>query len=93
MIQSSGKKEATGVVCEVPCNLWGFTWAADASQKPTLTLNDHASAGSGTVLAFVAANDATTSVVMFPAPVRCFNGIYATFSGAHGDAVVYYEVL
>ena len=93
MIIPSGKVEATGVVSSVPCKLWGYTWTADADKKPTVTLRDHASAASGTVVGFAAANDANTTPVMLPAPVRCFNGIHATFSGAEGDLVVYYEVM
>ncbi len=91
MIQSSGKIEATGVVSAVPCKLWGFLWTADADKKPTVTLRDHASAASGTIVGFAAAADAATATVMLPAPVRCFNGIHATFSAAEGDLVVYYE--
>lgn len=61
------------------------------SAAATATLYDNASAGSGTILATLAAAIGTGDAVQLPADkfIACANGIYATISGTGASLTVY----
>ena len=79
----------TGAVVDKPTNLRGLTLKA-GSDAATVILHDNPSAGSGTVLAELAAVANTTAVLMFPDdPLRADAGIYATTTGTNEILIVY----
>lgn len=93
MIQSSGLKGASAVICNVPCNYWGCKLVADSGKTPLLTIYDN-TAASGTVIGYEKSSDTLTmGGQVLSRPVRCFNGIYAALSAAEGDYIVYYEII
>ena len=96
MIQSSGLKGTSAVICNVPCNYWGCKLVADSGKTPLLTIydsNNSTTAGKVEVGYEKSSDTLTMGGQVLSRPVRCFNGIYAALSAAEGDYIVYYEII
>ena len=99
MIQSSGLKDASAVICDVPCNYWGCKLINDSGEALTLTIYDSDDATTINlhpqyVIGYERSSDALTmGGQVLPYPVRCFNGIYAALSAETGDYIIYYEII
>jgi len=96
MIQSSGLKGISAVICDVPCNYWGCKLINDTSKSPTLTIYDseNSTTTNKVVIGYERSSDTLTmGGQVLPYPVRCFNGIYAELSTAEGDYIIYYEII
>ena len=96
MIQSSGLKDISAVICDVPCNYWGCKLINDSGEAPTLTIydSDDATTGGDVVIGYERSSDTLTmGGQVLPYPVRCFNGIYAELSATTGDYIIYYEII
>jgi hypothetical protein len=92
MIVSSDTKGASALIHTGQCNFWGAKLINDAGATVTLTVYDNTQ-GSGKVIDYCVASDNVNNSGMLPAPIRCFNGIYAVLSAAQGDFVIFYEIL
>ena len=91
MIQSSGLKGISAVICDVPCNYWGCKLINDVGEAPTLTIydSDDATTNGDVVIGY----ERSSGGQVLPYPIRCFNGIYAELSATTGDYIIYYEII
>lgn len=71
---------ATGVVKKTPGYYWGYIVTTTLSAA-AVTLQDHASAASGTVVDVIPASTPAGTARVFPTPVRLSAGLYATIAG------------
>lgn len=90
---TSGLKSADAVIMAMPGRLLGCIVLADGTNAATVTLYDHASAASGTVLAkyVVDATLVAESPALPPDGIICNNGIYADVTGTGAEFIVYYS--
>lgn len=93
MIVSSGKQGASAVIFNKPCHLRGIMFVGDTAQEPTLTVYNHASAASGTAVAFAMVSDECHCFFAWfgEEGIKCSLGLYAALSAATGDYIIYYE--
>ena len=71
---------ATGVVKATPGKYYGCV-VTTALSAAAITVYDNASAASGTVIDVIPASTAAGTIHIFPAPVPCTAGIYASVAG------------
>lgn len=80
---------ATGAVKAEPGYYHGYTVTTVLSAA-AITLYDDKSAASGTVIDVIPASTAAGSTKTFTTPVKCTNGIYASFGGT-GTVLFLYD--
>lgn len=70
---------ATGSVSNQPCYYHGYT-VTTALSAAAVTLQDGVTA-TGTVVDVIAASTAAGTTKMFPTPIKCTAGLFATVAG------------
>jgi hypothetical protein len=91
---SSGLKTADAAIMAMPGRLMGLQ-VIPGSDAATVTLYDHASAASGTVLAKIVVDptiEGSRELVISEGGIICNNGIYADVSGTDAAYIVHYAL-
>lgn len=76
----TASKTATGVVQNCPGSYSGYV-VTTALSAAAITIYDNASAASGTIIDVIPASTAAGTTKNLANPIRCKNGIYASFAG------------
>jgi len=84
---SSGKKIASGVICDGPCLYFGFVCLPGGVNR-TVTLYDELTATGNEVEDFIANANLPSDGHSHSNPVVCSKGLYLALGG--GSVVVYY---
>lgn len=71
---------ASGVIQGTPARYTGYVVTTVLSAA-AIAIYDHASAASGTIVDVIPASSAVGTKGSFAQPIRCVNGLYASFGG------------
>lgn len=91
---SSGSKSASGVIFARPCRIHSIIVLSDGTNAATGTIQDNASAASGTVIAkIICAGSQRTQAFWSDIGIECSNGAYLTVAGTGAEVIVHYSAL
>ena len=80
MAERKTARTTSGVVQPTPGYYHGYVVTVAIATNP-VTIYDNASAASGTVIDVIPTSTAAGAVHSFASPIKCDNGIYASFGG------------
>ena len=92
-VLSSGVQAASAVIHAGACFFCGYSLVTDDTKDVAMTVYNNATEASGTAVGYAKCTDESYTVhEMFPYPVWCSAGIYASLDAAEGDYIIYYAL-
>ena len=92
-VLSSGVQAASAVIHAGACFFCGYSLVTDDSKDVAMTVYNNATEASGTAVGYAKCSDEKLNEhEMFPYPVWCSAGIYASLDAAEGDCIIYYAL-